>query len=318
MNTEEHRRWRIAVIGAGAMGGIYASLFAEAGHDVVAVDTWQAHIDAITDHGLHISGVSGDRVVSTIRASTSIDAAVDCDLYILATKASGVASAASRIASVLSPDALLLTIQNGLGAIERLSEYVPMDNVLLGVAEGFGASVPRAGAVHHNAMKLIRLGEVNGGVTERLQQIEQLWRDAGFNAKAFADIRQLVWEKFVCNVALSGPCAVFDCTIGELHANPQTREVSVGCLLEAYQAGKKENIAFSFDDPVDYLDKFVATMPDSRPSLQQDVAAGRYSEIDAINGMVPVLGKKYGFATPFNTVITATVHSIEARYPARA
>lgn len=315
MTAKDKKRWRIAIIGTGAMGGIYASLFAEAGHEVVAIDTWQAHIDAINEHGLHISGASGDRFISNLTAATTIDAANDCDLYVLATKASGVAGAASQIAAVLPPDALLLTIQNGLGAIERLGECMTLDNVLLGVAEGFGASVPAAGSVHHNAMKLIRLGEINGGMTDRLQSLEQLWRDAGFNAKAFDDIQQLVWEKFVCNVALSGPCAVFNCTLGELHSNPETREVSIGCMLEAYEAGNKENIAFSFDDPVDYLDKFVAVMPNSRPSLQQDVAAGRYSEIDAINGMVPVLGKKHTFATPYNTVVTAMVRSIEARYP---
>ncbi len=314
MNIDEGAHWRIAIIGAGAMGGIYASLFAEAGHEVIAIDTWQAHVDAISKQGLHISGASGDRVISTIHAATSISEAADCDLYILATKASGVASAASQLATVMPPQALLLTIQNGLGAIERLGECMPLDNVLQGVAEGFGASVPRPGAVHHNAMKLIRLGEVKGGVTDRLNRLEQLWLDAGFNVKAFADISQLVWEKFVCNVALSGPCAVFDCTLGELHSNPETRDISRGCMLEAYEAGGRENIAFSYDDPIDYLDKFVATMPDSRPSLQQDVAAGRYSEIDAINGMVPVLGKKHGFATPYNSVITATVHSIESRY----
>lgn len=306
---------RIAIVGTGAMGGVYAAHFAEAGHTVIAVDTWSDHVDAINKQGLHVTGVSGDRVIETIQATQSVADAGDCDLYVIATKASGVGDAAKAIMAAMPSHAQVLTIQNGLGAIERIGRYMPLDNVLLGVAEGFGASVPRAGTIHHNAMKMIRLGEIDGGTSERLVALEALWQHAGFNAKAFDDIRQLVWEKFVCNVALSGPSALFECTIGELLNNPQSREMSLGCLLEAHAIGLLEGITFSFDDPVDYLDKFVALMPDSRPSLQQDVTAGRFSEIDAINGMVPVLAEKHAVGAPFNTVVTNVIRSIESRLP---
>ena len=306
---------RIAIVGTGAMGGVYAAHFAEAGHKVIAVDTWLDHVDAINQQGLHITGVSGDRFIDSIDATQSVADAGACDLYVIATKASGVGDAAEAIRATMPSHAHVLTIQNGLGAIERIGRYMPLDNVFLGVAEGFGASVPQAGTIHHNAMKMIRLGEIDGGTSDRLKSLESLWQHAGFNAKAFDDIKQLVWEKFVCNVALSGPSALFACTIGELLSNPQSREVSIGCLLEAHTIGLLEGIAFSFDEPVDYLVRFVALMPDSRPSLQQDVTAGRFSEIDAINGMVPVLAEKHGVAAPFNTVVSTVVRAIESRLP---
>lgn len=309
---------RICVIGAGAMGGLYAALFAEAGHDVLALDVWQEHVDQINSVGLKVTGASGERIVEGVRASSDPLDAANRDLYIVATKGHGVESAAQALADVMPAEALVLTIQNGLGASERLSQYLPMDNVLIGVAEGFGASVAGPGVLHHSAMKLVRLGEIDGGMTDRLKNLEQLWQGAGFNVQAFADIQQLIWEKFVCNVALSGPCALFDCSIGELHDNDDSREVSRGCLLEAYEVGQREGIAFSFTDPVDYLDKFVALMPASKPSLQQDVAARRPSEIDAINGMVPVLGKKHGVPTPYNTTVSALVRSLESRYSSRS
>ena len=89
---------RIAIFGVGAMGSVYAGMFAEAGHEVIAVDVWQAHVDAINESGLRVEGASGDRTVTGIRATTRAQDASDCDLYVLATKASGVGPAAASIA----------------------------------------------------------------------------------------------------------------------------------------------------------------------------------------------------------------------------
>ena len=119
-----------------------------------------------------------------------------CDLVIIATKASGVASAARAIRPILRDDTLVLTIQNGLGAGDRICRHLPPDNVLLGVAGGFGASVKGPGHAHHNGMELIRIGEMQGGLTDRVERIAALWRDAGFNARGYQDIEQLIWEKF--------------------------------------------------------------------------------------------------------------------------
>lgn len=305
---------KIAVVGAGSMGSVYAGLFAEAGNEVWAIDTWDAHVAAINSEGLRLEGASGDRKIPGIRATKTVAEAGPCELYVIATKGSGVGPAAESIAKVMSPDSLVLTIQNGLGAGERIAEHMPTKNVLLGVADGFGASMKGPGHAYHNAMKLIRLGEMNGGITARLQNLERSWQDAGFNAKAFEDIHQLIWEKFICNVALSAPCALFDCNIGELLANRESRAVSIGCLLEAYNLGKSEGIKFSFDDPVAYLEKFVGMMPEAVPSLAQDFKARRLSEIDSINGRVPVVGRRHGVATPYNETVSALVRVCESRY----
>ena len=126
---------KIAIVGTGAMGSVYAVLLAEAGHEVWAVDGWQDHVDAINSNGLRLSGASGDRTITSIRAATDLGEAGDCDLYIIATKASGVGDAAGMVASSMRPDSLVLTIQNGLGAGERIAAHMPTANVLLGVAD---------------------------------------------------------------------------------------------------------------------------------------------------------------------------------------
>ena len=301
----------VAIIGTGAMGGVYAGLFAEAGLDVIAVDAWAAHVEAMATDGLHLSGASGDRRITGITATTDLNDSSAADLFVIATKADGVASAARGIAAMAKPDALVLTIQNGLGAAERIGAHMPLDRVLIGVAEGFGASVVGPGHVHHNNMRQIRIGEVNGGMTTRLQAVEKLWQRAGFKATAFADINQLIWEKYICNVMLSAPCTVYDCTVGELFADPDRRETAINAMLEAYEIGMAKGVAFSFDDPVAYATAFAEGIPHASPSMRLDHQARRRSEIDAINGMVPVLGVETGIDTPINAMLSAEVRRRE-------
>jgi len=301
---------KIAVVGTGAMGSVYAGLLASAGNEVWAVDTWKEHIDAIRAHGLRVEGASGGRTVR-LDATTDASEPGPCDLVIIATKADGVASAAASIGPLLGDDTLVLTIQNGLGAAERICRHLPPDNVLLGVAGGFGASIRGPGHAHHNGMELVRLGELGGGITERLERVGNVWRDAGFNVRCFDDINQLVWEKFVCNVTYSGSCTIFECTIAGVQGNEHAWQVASNCAAEAYAAGVAKGVHFSFDDPIEHVREFGRKIPHSRPSMLQDYLAKRPSEIDAINGMVPVVAREVGTAAPYNEVVTAIVKAKE-------
>lgn len=305
---------KIMVFGTGAMGSIYAALLADAGNDVWAVDIWPEHIEAINSTGLRVEGASGDRIVKSVKATTSAADAGPCDLYIIATKAAGVGAAAAAIAPQMGPDSLVLTIQNGLGAGERIAEFMSTDNVLLGVANGFGATMRGPGHVYHSAMNQIRLGEMGGGMSGRLEAVTKLWQDAGFNATAFEDINQLIWEKYICNCTFSAPCTAFDVTLGELMGDEARWKIALGCAQEVYELGQAMQINFSFEDPLAYVTAFGAKMPDARPSMLLDHHAQRRSEIDAINGMAVVLGERFGIPTPYNEVLSAIVRRKEEQF----
>ncbi len=304
---------KIAVVGVGAMGSVYAALLAEAGHEVWAVDVWSEHVDAIRSEGLRLEGASGDRRVP-LAATTDPAEAGPCDLIILATKAGGVAAAARSLGPLLGPDTPILTIQNGLGAAERLEQHVPPERILIGVAGGFAASMRGPGHAHHHGMELVRLGERAGGMTARLEHVRELWEKAGFRVKAYEDIDQLVWEKFIVNVTFNGPCTAFLRSAKEVVADPVTWQVAMGCGREAFLAGRAKGVHFSFDDPEDYIQRFRERVPDARPSMLQDHEAGRRSEIDAINGMVPIVAREVGTEAPYNEVITAVVKAREATF----
>ena len=176
---------KIAVYGTGAMGSLYAGQFCEAGHEVWAVDSWIAHVDAINVSGLRLDGVSGNRRIDGIRAVTDFAEVGACDLIVIATKMAGVGPAARAIARHPTPETMILTIQNGLGAAERIGAFMPVDNVFLGVADGFGASLKGPGHAHHNAMNLIRIGEIGGGQSDRAEVLAEHWRGAGFRVAGF-------------------------------------------------------------------------------------------------------------------------------------
>ena len=180
--------------------------------------------------------------------------------------------------------------------------------------EATSDEVKGPGHVHHSAMKLIRIGEMRGGLSNHLEKLAELWRGAGFNVKAFEDIDQLIWEKILCNVTFSAPCTVFDCTAGELMGNPARWNIALGCAQEVYALGRAKGIAFSFEDPAEYVTVFGARMPDARPSMLLDHHARCSSEIDAINGMTLVLGQELGLPTPYNEVLTTIVKTHEAGF----
>ena len=287
---------KIAIVGTGAMGSVYAGLLGKAGHELWAIDVWQEHIDVIARSGLTISGASGSFVVDGLHTGRAPGDAGPCDVWVISTKAQSVEEAAAAIAPLLRPDDVVIAIQNGLGSGERVARHVPRPHVMIGIAEGFGSAIPQPGYVHHEGMRLIRIGEMEGGLTERALRIEQLWREAGFNVKAFADVNLMVWEKFLCNVTLSAPCAAFDVTVGDLMANPEAWAVALGCTMEAYRVGTAMGVRFPFADPLAYVTEFAATIPKTSPSMRLDHLARRRSEIDIINGQVVELSRELGLA----------------------
>jgi len=301
---------KIAIVGCGAMGSVYAGLFASAGHEVWAVDRWREHVEAITKNGLRLEGKSGDRTVKVNATSDAKDVG-PCDLVVLATKAMHVAAAAESLKPLLGKDTPVLSIQNGLGGPETAADILGRERVLVGVVGGFGASMKGPGHAHHNGMELVRLGEFGGPITPRLRKVEETWRGAGFTVKVFDDIDQLIWEKLICNCAYSGPCGLADGPISLILGDPDLSKISAACASEGYAVAMKKGVKLGFADPVAYVRDFGAKIPNARPSVLLDLMAKRCSEIDVINGSIPRVGQKVGVAAPVNETVTALVKAKE-------
>ena len=303
---------RIAIVGAGAMGSVYAGLLGDAGNEVWAIDPWEEHVAAIREHGLRVEGASGDRVVRVGATSDPADVG-DVDLAVIATKAMHVRAAAESARALLGPETVVLPIQNGLGSPEVVAEVLGDERVVIGVAGGFGASIVEPGHVHHHGMELIRLGEPKVLVSPRVERIAEVWQAAGFSVRTEDDVERLVWEKLICNVCFSGTCTVLERTIGEVLDDADAWSVASACAREAYEVAVASGIALGFDDPVRHAAAFGERIREARPSMLLDRLAGKPSEIDAINGAIPSRATALGLAAPVNATITALVRAGEPR-----
>lgn len=301
------------------MGSVYAGLLAGAGHEVWAVDTWAAHRDAINEAGLRVEGASGDRTVRLAGAVASpSDIKGELDLAILATKALHVGAAAEALAAVIGADTPVISIQNGLGGPEMAANALGAERVVIGVVGGFGASMKAPGHAHHNGWEFVRLGEyaAGPGVSERVRQLGEVWESGGFKVLLFEDVRQLVWEKLICNATFSGPCALMGITVGEVLADADAWALSSACATEAWQVAKALGIPVEIEEPVAYVRDFGSKIPGARPSLLLDHMAGRRSEIDVINGAIPREAAKVGLTAPVNAAVTSLVKVKERAFDA--
>lgn len=302
---------KIAIIGTGAMGSVYAGLLASAGNDVWAIDLWAEHIAAIERDGLRVQGASGDRVVS-LRASTHAADVGVSDLVVIATKAADVQAAAKAAYPLIGPHTDVLAIQNGLGSADRVAAVLGTKQVLIGIVGGFGASIVKPGHVIHEGWELLHIGEMTASTTPRLRRVAELWSHAGFSVDTYDDLDRMIWEKLICNVCYSGTCAVTGLTIGAVMSDHGAWAVASGCAKEAWNVARALGIAVAIDEPESYVREFGARIPNARPSMLLDILAGRRTEVDVINGAVPRQAGKSGMKAPYNEVVSALVRQRES------
>jgi 2-dehydropantoate 2-reductase len=305
---------KVAIIGCGAMGSVYAGLMADAGHEVHGVCLWPDHVEAVNRNGLRVHGASGDRTVRLASMSTTVEDIGKCDLVIIATKAFDVEDAAASAKSLLGPDTVVQTIQNGLGSAEKVAAILGADLIAQGVVGGFGASVPQPGVAHHNGMEMTRFGAYAGLPREALEASGKIWESAGFGVKIFDDIDQMVWEKFIMNVAFSGSSCATGMSIGEVMSNPSAWDIALSSAREAIAVAEAAGIRLDVGDPIEHIKALGAKIPNARPSMLLDANLKRRGEVDAITGQVVVQGAKYGVDTPVCRTVANVIRAREATY----
>jgi 2-dehydropantoate 2-reductase len=303
---------KVAIVGCGAMGSIYAALLASAGNEITVVDSWQAHVDAIQTNGLRVEGASGDRIVKVQACIEPPDR--KADLVIIAAKASQVKQAAVNAKRLLGPDTAVLTIQNGLGSADVAAGVVGGDRLVVGIASAFGASLRGPGHAHHNGMAAIRMGAYAGLAHGRVEAIAALWRGAGFTADAVENVAAIQWEKLICNVAFSGPCALANMTVGQAMDDVDMGPLGMAAATEAWQVARARKVPISVTDPESYVRAFGERVRKARPSVLLDHDVRRRSEIDVINGAVAREAAQCAMAAPVNATLTALVKQRESSF----
>jgi len=293
------------------MGSLFGGLLAEAGEDVVLVDVWEEHMRAINERGLRIRGVSGDRVVR-VKATTKHAEVGVVDLVLLQVKSYATEKAIRDALPMVGERTVVLTLQNGLGNVEKIAAVVGRERVLAGTT-AHGATVLGPGEIYHAGRGPTVIGEVDGRITDRVKAIAELFNRAGIETEVTDNIMGAVWTKMLANVAINALTAITGLYNGELLELEETKAVMLKAVDEAVAVAKAMGIKLLVEDPHEFVLGIARATATNKSSMLQDVERGRRTEIDAINGMIVHYGRELGIPTPVNEALVAAVKGIELR-----
>jgi 2-dehydropantoate 2-reductase len=170
------------------------------------------------------------------------------------------------------------------------------------------------GHAYHNGMNVIRIGAYSVLPFADARRLAAVWREARFNAEAVTNVLAMQWEKLICNVAYSAPCALTGMTIGELMDDPEMGPISRAAAIEAWTMARALGIDIAVEDPVRLVRDFAARMPEAKPSMLQDHESRRPSEIEVINGAVLRAARKAELQAPVNATLVALVKTKERAF----
>jgi 2-dehydropantoate 2-reductase len=300
---------RVAVIGCGAVGSLFAANLGTLDDvEVWAYDPWEEHVDAIRAHGLRLSG-AGD-VVARIRATANPDELPACDYGIVATKSMHTASAIEVTAHAFE-DGAVCSVQNGAGNEELIAEHVR--EVIRGTTFPAGHMI-EPGHVGWDTKGDTHIGpfEPQPAPMEKVRALADACTRGGMPTHALEDARGAQWRKLIFNAASNAVAALTGFTHGRIAEFPPTRELAWAVMAEGRAVSGAQGIVLDMT-PEELFDhaarKDVAY--DHKPSMLQDVEAGRETEIDFLNGAIVSFGERHGVAAPLNRALTQLVKGLE-------
>ena len=304
---------RIAVVGAGAMGGSYGGMLAVAGEDVGLLDARSDHVAAIRADGLRVSGAFGEHVLRLPAAGSpeGLEPAEGAwaDLVIVFTDTNATGEAARAADHLLSSEGCAITFQNGIGNVETLQAKLGAERVL-GGSSMCSALVEAPGHVVMTHRGPTSIGELDGRRTNRLQRVAGALERAGFEVEVKDDINARIWTKFIINSAINALCATTGLRLGEVGRLEEMDALQDRILDEAFALVRAKEIPIAEADVRAGI-KRSCRLKFSRPSMLQHVESARRTEIDAINGALVRESRKLGLAAPYNEALTALLKGRE-------
>lgn len=297
----------IAIIGAGAMGCLLASYLSTNNH-VTLIDNWQAQIDHIRTNGLRRER---DGVIHTSYpiATTHAEDAADSDIVIVMVKYHQTAWAASQAAQALASDGVCVTLQNGIGGAEILSEVLGAPRVTQGVTS-LGATLADIGYVKHAGMGASIFAHHSD--TPVISLLVDAFNQSGLPAQQHPNLDSMIWGKLIVNAGINALTAILRVRNGELAIHPGARTLVTRVVNEAVTVATALNITLPYDDPVAHVLKVAQATAANRSSTLQDVMRSSPSEIPTINGAVVDAAQKIGIDTPYNRMLTQLMAIIDS------
>jgi len=303
---------RIAVFGAGGVGGYFGGRLAQAGEEVVFIARGE-HLQALRTHGLRVDSVKGDFVLQSVQATDNPGQVGVVDVVLLGVKAWQVPKAAQAMRPMVGPDTCVVPLQNGVEAPAQLVAVLGAQHVLGGLAKIISFKVGPGHIRHAGAEPYVAFGELDNRLSERAKRLCQAFERAGVTVEIPPDIQAALWEKFLFIVSWGGVGAITRAPIGVLRTMPEARQMLEQAMHEIFAVALARNISL----PENVIGKTMAFVdrlpPDGTASLQRDLVEGKPSELASWNGAVVRLGQEVGVDTPLHAFIYHSLLPLELR-----
>jgi 2-dehydropantoate 2-reductase len=308
--SNESNRPKVAVVGAGAVGGYFGGMLARAGAPVVLIGR-PSFAEAVSKSGLFLDTVQFQESVK-VEAATEIAAAAGADVVLFCVKTTDTANASKELAEHIGSETIVVSLQNGVDNAEEIRKA--SDIVALPAVVYVAASMPAPGHIKHLGRGDLVVGPKNA----RTEKFAALFESAKVPCRISENINGELWTKLVWNCALNAVSGLGGVTYGEIIASDDAKRVVQAAVYEVLAVAKAKNIQLpGFEDPKTAIAgafKIADQMRGTRSSTAQDMARGKKTEIDSLNGYVAKIGAELGVATPVNHTLFTLVKLQEAGF----
>lgn len=302
----------IVIVGPGAIGILFGTMLIRSGERVQFLDHDRQRVEFISKNGISLESkdkVYSNKVEITNRASDL----TDIDLFLICVKSYDTKVAVISVKSALKDKSMVLTLQNGVGNIEVISEILGQERVIGGVTSQ-GANVISYGKVRHAGFGETFIGKIDGKTTTYLRDIREVLNKAGLKTRISKDIKSLLWSKLIINVGINALTAITHLRNGQLLDYEGTRRILRQAVSEAVKIVKRKRIKLAYDDAIEKTETVCEATAQNISSMLQDVLRKKKTEIDFINGAIVRQGQSMGILTPVNSLLLDLVKSIELSY----
>jgi 2-dehydropantoate 2-reductase len=298
---------RVAVMGAGAVGGYFGARVAASGVDVTFIARGE-HLKAMQKNGLRIKSIQGDLEIHS-KFISSADQIAPVDLVLFGVKSQDTEEAARALASFMGRETAVLSLQNGVDNADKIARLWGSDRSLAGVAY-ISARISAPGVIEHRGEGRVVLGSLHAGGQENARAVHSILAQAKISCAISSDIREVLWKKLAWNAPFCALSCLLHMTVGDILGSASLEALVTGCIDEVRDAARCRGIDLSPSTAQESL-SFSTTLRNVKPSMLQDLEAGKPLEHEALNGIVVKILQQSGKRAPINEILYTALKHID-------
>ena len=301
---------KILVMGTGGVGGYYGGLLAQQGNEVTFIARG-SHLYALRHEGLKVKSIHGDFTVFPAQATDEPINVGPVDLILFCVKTYHTDEAAQAIRPAVGAQTTVMSMQNGVGAAERIGKVVGLEH-MLGAATWLSSAVEAPGVIKQiSQFRRIVFGELSGGRSKRVESIYQVLNQTGLTVEISEDIQKVLWTKFVFIAAVSSIGSLTRLPMGDYRSVPESRRLLINIMQEVESLAREQGVALDRDVIAKTLEFIDNSGPHIKPSMQLDVESGHRTELESMVGVIGRKGRELGVSTPVADFVYASLLPVE-------